>query len=133
MFALIIAIVAIALVVLTVVIASYYGGDQVNKGSDQAKVAALVNQSQQISAAFTFYQADHGGASPASFDALVDGNYLTSLPKLWQTVDGFAVTAEDAQISDENCQAFNARLNISVVPSCSDPAFTNKIVCCTAD
>lgn len=133
MFSLIVAVVAIVLVVLTIAIAAYYGGSQVEEGADQAKVAALTNQAQQISAANLFYAADHGGQDAPTFQALVDTGYMSSLPKLWQTVDGYAVTAEEANISDESCEAFNQRQGIHSVPSCSDPAFSDKIVCCTTN
>jgi hypothetical protein len=86
MFALIISIIAIALVVALAGATLYYGGDAFSKGSARSTAAALVNQGQQISGAWTLYKADHGGSAPVATDlatvrtALVGGQYLAALP-----------------------------------------------------
>ncbi|MFK4132128.1 hypothetical protein ACI2KR_07495 [Pseudomonas luteola] len=111
MFALIISIIAIALVVALAGATLYYGGDAFSKGSARSTAAALVNQGQQISGAWTLYKADHGGSVPtgtsdAQLSALVSGQYLAAVPtsptntsdapQAW-AVTGGSTTGSDGQ------------------------------------
>jgi hypothetical protein len=83
MFALIIAIIAIALTVYLAVSTLFYGGDALSNGSARAIASAFINQGQQINGAHTLYKNDNAGmsvADTAGLTVLVDQNYLSSLP-----------------------------------------------------
>ena len=90
MFALIIAIIAIALTVYLAVSTLFYGGDALSNGSARAIASSFINQGQQINGAHTLYKNDNAGSSldvsglPAAdlveLEKLVTGKYLSSLP-----------------------------------------------------
>lgn len=135
MFALIISIIAIALVVALAGATLYYGGDAFTQGNARSTAAALVNQGQQISGAWTVYEADHGGASPAALDDLapVGGElkYLAAIPTApveatWTLGSGSAtveLTGLDSKskplISDEVCEAVGKLPGAGGVFSCA--------------
>jgi hypothetical protein len=129
MFNLIIAIVAIALIVATVAVTMYHGGNTEN-GTDMAKAAELLNESQQIVAAEVFYR-EANGVAPTSLADLTP-QYLKSIPKGWTSVNGFVVSTEENEISDATCEAYNQKRGVVGVPACSDPAYAGVQVCCSA-
>ena len=90
MFALIIAIIAIALTVYLAVSTLFYGGDALANGSARAIASAFINQGQQINGAHTLYKNDNAGSSlivtgdaaadKVELEKLVTNKYLSSLP-----------------------------------------------------
>ena len=90
MFALIIAIIAIALTVYLAVSTLFYGGDALSNGSARAIASSFINQGQQINGAHTLYKNDNAGSSLVvtgnatddltELQKLVTGKYLSSLP-----------------------------------------------------
>lgn len=90
MFALIIAIIAIALTVYLAVSTLFYGGDALSNGSARAIASAFINQGQQINGAHTLYKNDNAGSSLVvtgdaandltQLQLLVTKKYLSSLP-----------------------------------------------------
>lgn len=82
MFALIIAVVSIALIVATVVATSYFGGDVITQGRNGAQAAQLINEAQQVSAALTIARSDGWtDANPlATLNDLVAAKYLVNMP-----------------------------------------------------
>jgi hypothetical protein len=81
MFSLIITIISIALVAALALASIYYGGNAFTSGSAKSAAAAVVNQAQQISAAWVMYANDNGGSDPAALGDLVTGEYLQVVPK----------------------------------------------------
>lgn len=91
MFALIIAIIAIALTVYLAVSTLFYGGDALSNGSARAIASAFINQGQQVNGAHTLYKNDNAGASltvtgdtaadATELQKLVTDKYLSSIPK----------------------------------------------------
>ena len=118
MFALIISIIAIALVVALAGATLYYGGDAFTQGTARSTAAALVNQGQQISAAYTLFESDNGGAAPAAIGDLVTGEYLAAVPTSPVNGNGWVfgtnaateviATPDAGVISAEVCDAVNA-------------------------
>jgi hypothetical protein len=105
MFALIIAIIAIALTVYLAVSTLFYGGDALSNGSARAVASAFINQGQQINGAHTLYKNDNAGSSLAlattdalakvELELLVSQKYLSSIPKPDKsvyTIEGLATT-----------------------------------------
>lgn len=80
MFALIIAIIAIALVIGVTVATHYYSGDSLTKGTDAANAARIVSQGQQITGAAVMFQASEN-RWPADVAELLSRNYLSSIPE----------------------------------------------------
>ena len=114
MFALIISIIAIALVVALAGATLYYGGDAFTQGNARSTAAALVNQGQQIAGAWTLFEADHGGASPAALTDLTDTNngnvsYLAAIPTApvgaWSLNGSTIEVATANAITTEVCNA----------------------------
>lgn len=64
MFALIVSILAIALVALTVLATTYWGGSAFSGGASQAKLNRLLNLGSQINAALVAYRGKHGAWPP---------------------------------------------------------------------
>ncbi len=85
MFALIIAIIAIALTVYLAVSTLFYGGDALSNGSARAIASSFINQGQQINGAHTLYKNDNAGSTvdgtTVQLSKLVTDKYLSSLPK----------------------------------------------------
>ena len=140
MFALIISIIAIALVVALAGATLYYGGDAFTRGSARSTAAALVNQGQQISGAWTLYKANNGGAIPAGdssaqLTALVSGQFLSAVPTspvggTWtvasttdtgRTVSTLSLTAP-ASLTAETCTAVSALPGSGGVFKCATDA-----------
>jgi hypothetical protein len=142
MFALIIAIIAIALTVYLAVSTLFYGGDALSNGSARAIASAFINQGQQINGAHTLYKNDNAGfslsvagdqaADEAQLNLLVSGKYLSSVPKapkgtyFLDSLDAIEsnTTAGVAKalvvngvgvVPDEVCQIINAQAGGSAV------------------
>lgn len=127
MFSLIITIISIALVAALALATVYYGGASWTHGQAAAEAARLLNEASQVRGAVAVYRANEGTA-PADVATLVSAEYLkTALPG-WTFVDGALVQAAS---SEDACLVANQKLGINTVPSCSDPAYSGKLVCCT--
>lgn len=116
MFALIIAIIAIALTVYLAVSTLFYGGDALSNGSARAIASSFINQGQQISGAHTLYKNDNAGARSTDVATLVTGEYLSSIPApskgtVW-AVDGTQIVSNSEVgnlIPVEVCDIINAQ------------------------
>ncbi|MBU9200005.1 hypothetical protein KTD31_01130 [Burkholderia multivorans] len=127
MFSLIITIVAVALIVALVVMVMYHGGsDTLDKGKQQAEIAASLSQLQQIKAALTAYRADTGTDATGLQDLVP--KYLSSIPPGWGVDVPSQVAFESTQLLQgteaqkaDSCQQINAKLGITgAPPSCAD-------------
>lgn len=81
MFSLIITIISIALVAALALASIYYGGSAFTSGSAKSAASSVVNQAQQISAAWVMYANDNGGSDPADLTELATKKYLQVVPK----------------------------------------------------
>ncbi len=72
---LIITVIAIALVAVASLMGAYYGGQAFTEGRDQANAATVLNQGQQLAAAFRMAEAQ--GDDLAAQDALYTGDFLS--------------------------------------------------------
>ena len=127
MFSLIIVIVSIALVALLAVATIYYGGTAFSSSGESANASRVLNESQQLTGAATVYNVREGQQLTELAD-LVTAQYLKSIPQgSWSLVEGNVV---NTGLTQNQCQQVNQRLGINTVPSCSDPAFVGREVCC---
>lgn len=111
MFALIIAIIAIALTVYLAVSTLFYGGDGLSNGSARALASTFINQGQQISGAHVLYKNDNAGLSllqsaetatdastvSSELEKLVTSKYMSSVPtppagSQYRVMEDFAAT-----------------------------------------
>jgi hypothetical protein len=133
MFSFVITIISIALVVVLAAATLYYGGTPFEKASERADIARVLQEANQISGALELYKADNGsfpsGTPTEIAAALVEKKYLTEFPnpEKWSFTNDYIV---QPIASESQCLAINAKLGVDTVPSCSDPAFANKSVCC---
>lgn len=79
MFALIIAIISIALIVATIAATMYHGGDTLTQGRNRADAAAVISGAQQVGGAAVMFLSLEG-TSAANVAELVSSNYLSSAP-----------------------------------------------------
>jgi hypothetical protein len=116
MFALIIAIIAIALTVYLAVSTLFYGGDGLSNGSARAIASTFINQGQQINGAHVLYKNDNAGASltqvnetaalgtsavSTELTKLVTQKYLSSVPtppkgNAYRISDNLSITVTEA-------------------------------------
>lgn len=132
MFSLIVTIIAIALVAALALATIYYGGTAFTFGGARAAAAKVVNEGQQIQGALELYKSDNNGSLPTTIDDLVTGTYLSSLPENatagnWQFTTDYVVISG---LSENQCIEANKIVNISGVPSCTDPAIQGITACC---
>jgi hypothetical protein len=133
MFALIVTIISIALVGLIALATLYYGGDSINQGAEQAAISRYLSEGVQVQGALELYRVDNGvlptGTKEQIQQQLLDGHYLKSWPAgEWTLVNDYAVRTD---LSLSACEAINKKMNVSVVPTCGDPAFTGRNLCCS--
>ena len=134
MFSFVITIISIALVVVLAAATLYYGGTPFEKTSERADIARVLQEANKISGALELYKADNGsfptGTPTEIAAALVNGKYLSQFPNSdkWSFTNDYIV---QPIASETQCLSINAKLGVSTVPSCSDPAYANKSVCCT--
>ncbi len=133
MFSLIITLVAVVLVAALSLASLYYGSDALNRGASDTLAAQALQEGNQVVGALALYRTLEGAlpAGPTSADvaqALRSGNYLTQQPSdKWSYETDHAVFTG---LTAESCEAINARLSITGVPSCSDPLYAKRNVCC---
>ena len=75
-------IIGIILSALAVGIGAIYYGDAFTDGAASATAATLASQGGQISDAVDTFRAQNAGQEPADMTALIDGNYLESIPSV---------------------------------------------------
>lgn len=125
MFALIIAIVSIALIVATIAATMYHGGDTLTQGRNRADAAGIISGAQQIGGAAVMHLSLVGSAAGTVQD-LVDTNYLSSAPASAE----FSLAASPARevlatvAEAQVCAAINAAAGITAVDT-ADAADTN--------
>jgi hypothetical protein len=88
---LIIALIGIALVAVTAVIALYSGGDVFNSGSSKAEFARLTKEASEIQAGSILFE-QYEGRRVGSIQELVDRDYLKSYPSGFNAIDNQAGT-----------------------------------------
>ncbi|MDW9478743.1 hypothetical protein GOB57_08500 [Sinorhizobium meliloti] len=122
MFQLIVAIVAIALVLLLVVAAMYFGGSIYDESGARAAYAKNVNSATQIEAAMQLYYHDEAvnapGVDMVLLQNLHEWGYLKEIPEGDWKVNATALY-KPIKIQDvEQCSAMNkaAGFNVSQVP-----------------
>ncbi|WP_087865921.1 hypothetical protein [Comamonas thiooxydans] len=148
MFAVIIAVVAIALVVVVILATTYFGGDTLTHGKKEAEVAQAVNELGQIKGALMAYDANEGQAAESMADLIP--NYIKSPLAGWgiDTPNSIVFEAKNFKYgtADENrnaCRDVNVRLNllpkitevfgaeVDGVPNCNNlDQFPNFYGCC---
>ena len=118
MFSLIVSIISIALVAVLAAASIYYGGDAFTKGSAKALASTVVTQAQQISSAHTLYKNDEGGTTAPTVQALVDGEYLASIPaapaKVVPDAATWTVASTSVSVDIDNlevCKLINEQAN----------------------
>jgi hypothetical protein len=123
MFQLIIAVIAIALVLLLVIAAMYFGGDIYNESGARAAYAKNVNSATQIEAAMQLYYHDNAKDAPfqdkALLNYLYENKYLKDIPPGDWKVNPEALY-KPIEIQDvQQCSAMNkaAGFDITVVPT----------------
>jgi hypothetical protein len=133
MFSLIITIVAVVLVAVLALATVYFGGSAFREGHAQATAATLVNESQQLRAAFDVYLAQQGSLPTGTSDQisaqLVASQTLKALPTAnWTFESGSAVVKG---LPDSVCIAMNKKLgyNSETVPSCVEVDGNNGYCC----
>lgn len=135
MFSLIITIISIALVAALALATIFYGGQIFQNSKEKTATMQTLQQGTQITGALELYKADHGsiaaGTSAEIQATLLTEDYLKSWPSdSWQLQNGYAV---QTGLTLESCTAINAKMGISSVPTCNDPAFAGKSFCCSTN
>lgn len=133
MFSLIISMISIALVVLLALATLYYGGTAFGSGAAKARATQLVNEVEQLRTAIQLFQTDNNRL-PASFQELLDGNYLKDVPNQWTDAENFFTSRigdSSMSVQADTCLIFNQNRGIPFVPSCSDELYRQMVVCCS--
>lgn len=126
MFSLIIAIISIALVAALAIASVYYGGSAFTSGSAKASASTLVNQAQQIAAAWTMYANDNGGSAPADISTALVPNYLQSVPTAPASVTtgtwGISGSNVEVSVTSSNvCSEVNSEAGLGTAVSATQP------------
>lgn len=131
MFSLVIAIISITLVALLAYASLYFMGSATNDAGTTAKTAQVLNSAAQIQAAVNLYRNENSGASPSSFQDLIDGGYLKEIPPGQWSFSNNAIQSNIIISSQQQCAAVNQKLyNDPTVPSCSSVS-GDKLICCS--
>lgn len=158
MFSLIITIIGIVLVAALAVATLYHMGGQLQTG-EEAKVAQILNEANQIVSAMDMYKAQEVNpeefADLEEFKSVMVPDYLSSMPKDWGvrtiTSGGTEMTALSMppEVSEKEslCERINTKQGASwddfstvsseddpVIPSCSDEGVNQFLaICCKSD
>lgn len=106
----------------------YYGGNSITGDArSEAQVAGKVSEIGQFKAAMQMYKLDHG-VMPTDVAQLLDKDYLSAIPSGWgeselqlENIDSIAAKLEGGeQEAALQCEKINQKLNIPVVPLCSE-------------
>jgi hypothetical protein len=129
MFSLIIVTIAITLVAALAAATLYYGGNAYEEQRVKADAARLVNEGMQVKAAAEYHRVQQG-ALPSSIEQMVEGEYLKAglADSAWSTSNGYALVTN---VPENRCLMANQQLGIDNIPSCDDPGYSNKPVCCS--
>lgn len=132
MFTLILSLVSIALVACLAIASLYYGGSVFSEGAVSAHASQLLAEANQIQGAVQMFVSDHGRNPSGPAELVAGGEYLKSLPASWGGGPSYlATTPTSSSVSLDSCRLFNERrLGISTIPSCTDPLYIDKVVCC---
>lgn len=133
MFSLIITIISIALVGALAAASIYYGAPILSQYNDRARAARLVSEGTQVRSAAELYRVEKGKAAEKLED-LIGTKYLVEGIKSseWASiVDGYAQRSKN--VEDTECLLANKALEIEGIPSCDDPKYAKRIVCCKQD
>jgi hypothetical protein len=135
MFSLLVTIISIALVAILALASFYYGGPLFEQGSVTAHTSQLMAEATQIQGAVQLFYAENGRNPTGPAELTANGEWLKEFPQSWGGGPSYlATTPTSAIVSQQSCILFNQRrLGISTIPSCSDPVYTNKVVCCESD
>jgi len=133
MFALIVTIVSVFLVAALALATIYYGGDLATDGQSRANTTKVLQEGNQVIGALELYKADNGSFPTGTGDEikqlLVSNNYLKQIPSgEWAFRSDFAVRTD---LTEETCLTINKKVGVDTVPSCTDPAFENRTICCS--
>lgn len=128
MFHLIIVIVSLALVTALVLATVYYGNRSFSDSHVKAEAARRVNEGVQIQAAAKLYRVNEHRVAQTLED-LVASDYLRSqvMTADWGSFQG---TAQVTDVSTNQCELMNAMLGVEGIPSCADPRYMQRPVCC---
>jgi type II secretory pathway pseudopilin PulG len=133
MYSLVITIIAIALVGALAAATVYYGGPILNGYQDRARATQLISEGTQVRGAAELYRSEHN-MSAQTLGELIDNKYLQNgiTSTAWASVvNGYA--QRTTAISDNECTLANRSLGIEGIPSCDDPKYAKRIVCCKQD
>lgn len=133
MFSLIVTIISIALVAALALATIYYGGKFADDGQARANMSKILQEGNQVAGALELYKTDIGGfptgTSAEIAEQLVEKSYLRQMPEgTWEFRNDFAVRTD---LTESSCLSINKKLGVDSVPSCSDPAFSMRTVCCS--
>ena len=129
MFSLVTVIIGIAVAVAAAVVTIYYMGSAADSQAVAAQTARLLNEASQINGAVLLYESDRAGESISSLQDLVNANYLKAIPDGNWSISGSSIVRPVD--TEAQCKAFNAKMGHGeITPSCGDPAWQDKIVCC---
>lgn len=132
MFTLILSLISIGLVAVLAIASLYYGGSAFSEGAVSAHASQLLAEANQIQGAVQMFIVDHGRNPTGPTELTAGGEYLKALPASWSGGPSYlATTPTSATVSMNSCLLFNQRrLGISTIPSCTDPVYLDKVVCC---
>lgn len=131
MFSLVVAIISISLVALLAYASMYFMGNTTSDAATTANTAQVLNTATQIQGAVNLYRNEHAGASPSSFQDLIDGGYLKNIPPGNWSFSNNAIQSNIIISSADQCAAVNKKLyNDPTVPSCSTVS-GDKLICCS--
>lgn len=130
MFSLIIVIISVVLVGVLAVATVYFGGDVFSSGGAQAEASALLAQAAQIASAAAAYGAQHHGAAPPSLQALIDEQYLSSVPPGWAPDSGEGALSSKVIESENACKIFNEKQGVEGIPACEEVTTLFHPICC---
>lgn len=115
MFALIVAIIAIALTIAIAGAVMYYGGDIATNTSAKAKAAQYRNEASQIAGAITAYKAEGKPINDDFTLLLLVPHYLKELPNIAWNIDSNRIYMDD--IEETVCIAANETANMRFTPN----------------
>lgn len=133
MFALIIAIISIALIVATIAATMYHGGDTLTQGRNRAEAAGIISGAQQIAGAQVMRMSLADGQA-ANVAQLVTENYLSSAPDIGTVSFDQANRVLNTVIASADvCAAINQAAGITAARTASAADTDAQLVVAAAD
>ena len=132
MFSIIVTLISIALVACLAIASMYYGGNLFAQSAVNARTTQLLAEASQIQGAVELFKAENGRNPSGPVELATGGVYHKAFPDNWGGGPSYLSTNPTADsVSQDSCVMFNQkRLGISTIPSCTDPLYTEKVVCC---